>query len=137
MSAFGCKIIGSASPLAIHHSSKRVVRMFVHVIVAVLVVRLQNVDLAQKSHQWPDQVLVKVEIVMRHVRRRQEESRARAPVFELVGVADGNEPVELAVDDERRACDVVHPAQIVELLRQEDAQEADLVRRDALDRRVR
>ena len=66
---------------------------------------------------------------MRHIWRRQEECRPGAPVLELVSVADRDELVKLAMYDESRAGYTVHTTQIIELLGEEEAQEADLVRR--------
>ena len=48
-------------------------------------------------------------------------------------MADGNELVELAVNDKGRARHVLHSAQIIELLGKQEAQEANLVGCDTLD----
>ena len=48
-------------------------------------------------------------------------------------MADRDELVKLAMHDESRAGYTVHTTQIIELLGEEEAQEADLVRRNTFD----
>ena len=40
----------------------------ISIITITLFAVLQDVDLAYETHQWPDQILVKVEIIVRHIR---------------------------------------------------------------------
>lgn len=58
---------------------------------------------------------------MCHVRGREEEGRSRASIFELVRVADRNQPVQLTMDDKGWARYVVHSTQIIELLGKKEA----------------
>ena len=39
----------------------------VSIITITLFTVLQDVDLAKEAHQWPDQILVEVEIIVRHI----------------------------------------------------------------------
>ena len=65
---FNAAILILASVLTFHCIPKRVVRPILLIIITV-VVSLQNVDLAQEAHQWADQVLIEIKIVMCHVWR--------------------------------------------------------------------
>jgi len=68
-----------------------------------------------------------------HIRRGQEKSRPGALVFQLVSVVDWNQFVAHPMQDEGRAIYFVHPAQVVELLRQQEAQKANFTSGNAFN----
>lgn len=111
-------------------------RFLITALPVTVIVLLQDVDLAEEAHQRPNQVFIKVEIVVCHVGRGQKESWPRAPILQLVCLRNRNKFVFLPVHDEGWARHSVHPTQIVELFSHQEAQEANFVRRHTLYRGV-
>ena len=101
--------------------------------VAVIIIRLQDIDLAQKSHQRSYQIIVKIEVIMCHVRWRQKKRWSCALFLQLICVIDWNQSIADAVQNESRTFDSVHTAQVIKLLRQQKAQKANFAAGDALD----
>ena len=82
-------------------------------------------DLLQELCEWHDQVCFYVELVMRHVRRKNEMSMPRfvAVVKELLGLGKWNELIPLSMHDKHRSFDLLKHLSIVHTFSYEIGQE--------------
>lgn len=76
-----------------------------------------HVDLLrQKLVQWLDQVLVKIEVIMRHLKWEHQERLPRALIVQLLSVIIWYQSVFLSMDDESGTSYLRHHFQVIKML---------------------
>lgn len=78
--------------------------------------------LRQKLMKRPNEVWIEIEIVVGHLKRKDQKWLARALVMKLLGMLKRDQAVLLPMDDEGRAFDEGHQFQIIKMLRYKFAQ---------------